>query len=253
VHRQYSQYDALSYVWGSSLLTNKIQCGPDPSVYLEVTANAFTALRQLRRPDTETLIWVDAICINQKDIQDRNKQVSIMDQIYLSARSTIVHISKPDDASETAMGNMDRYSAEGPIPPELIAALQKFLEQPWFSRVWVLQEVILPPKATVVCGRHAIPWQLLEAACNAVKLTLSLPPALVCRSYGTDLWSLLCSTRQCAATDVRDKVYGILSLIEETWPPSRRRYAKRSSHTITPDHDVKAGELFVKVARILFE
>jgi hypothetical protein len=97
--KDYQAYTALSYTWQNG-------DDPDPLVQivcnksqLEISSNLHSALRQLRQESSHVRIWVDFICINQKDIDERTCQVGIMKEIY--ARSTDVFIwlgeSGPDD------------------------------------------------------------------------------------------------------------------------------------------------------------
>lgn len=78
-------YEALSYCWGGGETSSIIQCnGRD----LTVTANLYRALRSLQRLEDSAcrLFWVDAVCINQGDISERNSQVLRMHQIYSTAK-----------------------------------------------------------------------------------------------------------------------------------------------------------------------
>jgi hypothetical protein len=88
-------YDALSYVWGT----------PDPStdecMYCngEATATGFElarALRRLRLPTSTRIVWVDAICINQKDKEEKSYQVPLMGSIYSLARRVVVWLGPGD-------------------------------------------------------------------------------------------------------------------------------------------------------------
>ena len=81
-------YSALSYCWGDDRSTHhSIEID---SHSLGVTSHLHSALRQLRKADVPTTLWIDAICINQQDIEERGRQVAIMrlSQLYLS---TILH------------------------------------------------------------------------------------------------------------------------------------------------------------------
>ncbi|KAE9374113.1 HET-domain-containing protein, partial [Stipitochalara longipes BDJ] len=80
-------YEALSYVWGSQA---------DPKIILldgvtwHVTPSLYYALLHLRFSDRFRVIWIDALAINQTDIQERNEQVKEMAAIYASAKSTLI-------------------------------------------------------------------------------------------------------------------------------------------------------------------
>ena len=56
----------------------------------EVTSNLLSALRSIRKRKAKTLIWIDQICINQEDFEERGHQVSIMKHIYSRARTVVV-------------------------------------------------------------------------------------------------------------------------------------------------------------------
>lgn len=77
-------HTALSYVWGNPALVRLIRCNSKP---FATTENLDLALRQIRRLDVAVLLWVDQICINQDDLQEKNQQVAIMVTIYQRART----------------------------------------------------------------------------------------------------------------------------------------------------------------------
>jgi hypothetical protein len=83
-------YSALSYVWGD--ITEKSRLFLDGHPYL-ITQSLFVALRHIRAKfaRTEALrLWVDAVCINQDDIMERNSQIPIMGDIYKRAERVIL-------------------------------------------------------------------------------------------------------------------------------------------------------------------
>lgn len=92
-------YDALSYTWGASTMV------PQPSVSIEdewripLTDNLHKALKRLRRRFQKRVLWVDAICIDQGNASERAHQVSIMGQIYKSARHVCVWLGDTPDGS----------------------------------------------------------------------------------------------------------------------------------------------------------
>jgi len=69
---QNHDYEALSYVWGETSGTHMMSCS---GMKIQITANLDAALRRLRFRDQPRLLWVDAICINQDDIIEKNHQV----------------------------------------------------------------------------------------------------------------------------------------------------------------------------------
>lgn len=81
-------YVAISYTWGSTALTHTILCD---GMNMSVTANCYAALLALRRTQIAEPVWIDAICIDQRNLYERNAQVSRMGSIFQSASSTIVY------------------------------------------------------------------------------------------------------------------------------------------------------------------
>jgi hypothetical protein len=59
-----------------------------------VTANCEAALRKLRNRDSERILWIDAICINQDKTLERNHQVTLMRDIYSKASRVVVWLGK---------------------------------------------------------------------------------------------------------------------------------------------------------------
>ena len=158
-----AEYEALSYFWGDPSARSPIKCNGSR---LDVTRNLKSALRDLRRPDTPRILWIDAICIDQDDINEREQQVGIMSDIYRSAKRTVVWLGETFVGNEPAFmmvrrmyslyeGNISDGSlfmtikrdetrvklgdpATNPTEDEL-TALYSLLKRPWFSRMWVSQ------------------------------------------------------------------------------------------------------------------
>ncbi|XP_014559834.1 hypothetical protein COCVIDRAFT_43910, partial [Bipolaris victoriae FI3] len=80
-----AEYIALSYVWGDPRKTEPIRLGADFYKSFQITTNLYTALRYLRDRDSERILWVDAICINQSDEEERFSQVRKMGFVYKMA------------------------------------------------------------------------------------------------------------------------------------------------------------------------
>jgi len=99
----YPEYHALSYTWGDPTPTELVLLD---GKYLGITANCASALRRLMRGKGGMLIWVDSICINQAEtpaaLEERSKQVALMDSIYRNAVQVDVHLGEGDAASDTA-------------------------------------------------------------------------------------------------------------------------------------------------------
>ena len=90
---------ALSYMWGPPLPTTLIHVNDTP---FEVRDNLFEALKQLRNEYFPRCLWVDAICINQKDNSERGHQVAIMSSVFRLATKVLVWLVEARDNSDMA-------------------------------------------------------------------------------------------------------------------------------------------------------
>ena len=89
-------FEALSYCWGDAAIRTPIICN---GRQLLVTLNLESALYYLRLHTEPRTLWVDAICINQGDTQERNGQVRIMRSIYQRAERTVIWLGEPTKTS----------------------------------------------------------------------------------------------------------------------------------------------------------
>ncbi|KAF2799293.1 HET-domain-containing protein, partial [Melanomma pulvis-pyrius CBS 109.77] len=80
-------YYALSYCWGDANDVVGLVCNGKT---VQATKNLYNALHHFRQKGQYGLIWCDALCINQRDISERNQQISIMDKIYRRASRVYV-------------------------------------------------------------------------------------------------------------------------------------------------------------------
>ncbi|KAH6639822.1 hypothetical protein C7974DRAFT_389260 [Boeremia exigua] len=85
-------YDALSYVWGDPNCTDFISLQGRTH---QVTTNLYDALARLRLPEKHRRIWIDALCINQKDVKEKEGQIGLMDKIYTNANEVCMWLGEP--------------------------------------------------------------------------------------------------------------------------------------------------------------
>jgi hypothetical protein len=180
-------YEGLSYTWGVVEFTSTIMCDGSP---LPVTQNLYDALKYLRQPDKERIMWIDAICINQKNDAERSRQVGIMKDIYKKAMHVVIWLGKEtaEDADAFALlnrfgklfkgkgmvdvGNVENYLYGLDLPVEKSpewTALVRLFQRPWFQRIWVLQEAVMARTMTVVCGSHLVGWVLIYQVALSVQ------------------------------------------------------------------------------------
>ncbi|KAG6359739.1 hypothetical protein INS49_010791 [Diaporthe citri] len=112
-------FNALSYVWGDSRLRGDIVLNGVP---ITVTRNLETALRHLRShpkhhvDTTATPLWVDAVCINQEDFDERNEQVRMMRDIYSLADRVVIWLGEGNADSDWAMERFSDHSFRDSLP-----------------------------------------------------------------------------------------------------------------------------------------
>lgn len=186
-------YTALSYVWGSEENPSYVVVQEQSAGgIISVTQNLDIALRHLRNRDQERVLWVDAICINQRDLAERSSQVPLMTRIYSVARQVVVWLGPEQDDGEYALSLLDSWGSKVKIDWTTMAMtstdvmgdeknwvdsrVQKFLDQreawalfhfmnrQWFERLWVQQEVLTSAPKTIKCGNAEFSSQSLTNA-----------------------------------------------------------------------------------------
>jgi hypothetical protein len=93
IGKDHVPFDALSYVWGKEYHPTTIQLCGEPH---RVTVNLYSALKSLRKIDNAYIIWIDALCINQTDLDERSYQVGLMQEIYCNAESVVAWLGESD-------------------------------------------------------------------------------------------------------------------------------------------------------------
>ena len=257
-------YECLSYRWGQEK-SGSIKLGENAS--LALNQNLLDALHHLRLSDTMRVLWADQICINQADDLEKTKQVGLMGEIYRKASKVVAWLGLPDEKTPSTfefLKGLSRYvitigRKEGAGSPntaedndKLLEAMikeyptslpqwtdvQTFLERDWFSRVWILQEVVLAKSILIQCGDNTFSWGTLDILGSLLikrpkndvtpirdfgEFMLQMVRARVTHHYGAteqkrsflSLTALLREMRARKATDPRDKVYGLLGIAAE--------------------------------------
>jgi hypothetical protein len=178
------EYDALSYWWGPPneearkeiMITSYDGQARDrnssPSLFklqrgsFYIRPNLEAALRQIRSKKRDVDIWVDAICINQDNKKEKMAQVSRMHEIYSEAKNVCVWLGAGvPDTKETFdflketlnLQRLDKLIASGENPEKWWLVV-RLMENRWFSRRWVIQELALARDATVRWGKAKMSW-----------------------------------------------------------------------------------------------
>jgi len=241
--RNAPEYAALSYTWGMQDGSVNIKLNDQ---WFPVTPNLLDALQQLcldqgKNGKSKRKLWIDAICINQSDNSEKSQQVMQMKDIFANASNVLIWIGKPDDLSGIAFDTLKRFATDDGTQDgsatyqnilkaveERRAAIQLFIERPYFSRMWVVQEVVVAKNATVLCGSFSIAFNMLYVAVQ--RMTSSgfysfstntsnvvhlgnwrgdfLKLAALEREETLDL-RLFLDSRSRGATNPRDKIYSL--------------------------------------------
>ncbi|KFA55353.1 hypothetical protein S40293_05733 [Stachybotrys chartarum IBT 40293] len=255
-------YEALSYTWGSGLASQNILIN---GTSVSVGANLESFLR-IRRHTTETVrLWIDAICINQNDGNEKSSQIPFMSSIYKYAHEVTIWLGPAADNSDLAMQEMRELGSGSPydkIPimeRQVLDAFNQLLNRPWWSRVWIIQEVVFGgigagmEKLRVTCGHQEISWSVLVIAATRMMsykifkrqyfpgishileleslredaFLLSKRMTRASQSTGTDAklaicWSLelVSRYRRFKATEAKDKVYALALMFKSRIPVS---------------------------------
>ncbi|PSN66868.1 hypothetical protein BS50DRAFT_600482 [Corynespora cassiicola Philippines] len=169
---------------------------------IKVTSNLRDALRMLANSvstqsffSTPKYYWIDALCLNQSDILERNSQVAKMADIFQKAKSVIVWLGKEDEFTLDALTTIQRVAA---IPEEEWSSVPytsfydpsiakqchfprltfhnwlgfiALINRPWFKRAWVVQEIALAKSARVFCGTKSFDWEMLSKTLWFIKRT----------------------------------------------------------------------------------
>jgi hypothetical protein len=185
------QYDALSYVWGHP--QDRLifcHCGDGTSTdttTVKVTQNCETALFSLRDKRHTITLWIDAICIDQSSIIEKNVQVPLMRDVYMNARKVLIWFGDESKEVTASFRKTQKYnrllklhkgfwttgpfsrqksfrhlvlSMIGIIPPGEDAA--RLILHPWMHRVWTTQELILSRHPVVVHGKAQLDWAFFK-------------------------------------------------------------------------------------------
>ncbi|KAL8685428.1 MAG: hypothetical protein Q9218_007766 [Villophora microphyllina] len=157
-----SRYEALSYSWGGHLMLRRVITLNKRS-YL-VADTVFNALKELRLAEKERLLWIDAICINQGNREEKGRQVALMDSIYRNAQKVIVWLGKGSEQIDSAFRIVQKVKTP---PPKEFNSIRDSLVSitcaRWWSRVWIVQEVALAPRVVVRSGSNEMSWETLTA------------------------------------------------------------------------------------------
>lgn len=248
-------YGALSYCWGKDPADNKILC--NGSVF-HATPSLEHSLKRLRAGfragEREDWIWADAICINQQDVEEKEAQVWMMHRIY-SAASTVYAdlgslagysipvgdglVVRFEDSS-SGLGAQDIFSqTDNPAHPLHFRTVLNALSRPWFTRTWIIQEIVLARRVKYIFHGNVFTQHELDAMLSKEAIRahpermqeLMAAGTVISRANmnyhkmqsikkayhdGTKLsLEFVQLTRDFEATEPKDKIYGLIALFND--------------------------------------
>ncbi|KAF8855643.1 HET-domain-containing protein, partial [Acephala macrosclerotiorum] len=207
-------YTALSYIWGDPTKQGRILIDGTSVV---ITESLDAALRDLRDEKRVLRIWADALCINQQDLEERGTQVKLMGHIYSTAHHTVIHLGSAEANEKlltTIPSNTSGTLTNFVSSDDLIKTAENtLLKLPWFSRVWIFQELLLSSDPWVQCGAIRARWNqlcrvLLQKTQGRSKQLQVLADMNSARTvHKQRLFRHLIVRRGLGATDPRDMIF----------------------------------------------
>ncbi|KAE8340542.1 heterokaryon incompatibility protein-domain-containing protein [Aspergillus arachidicola] len=202
-------YEAPSYVWGNQ---------NDPQTILvdggdfQIGQNLYTALLYIRDDQLVRHLWVDAICINHNDEDEKARQFPLMRDIYGHAHRVLVWLGNGADNSDQAFETIrlaGEWALAGNTPPQELtpqsgfhkAACLELLKRDWFRRIW---EVGVARDISIMCGTAEI-HGLMSGA-------IARPRYIPSTRGELSMAELIDMYHTRAATQLHDKVYALLGL-----------------------------------------
>lgn len=139
-------YNALSYMWGSPDAFRVISVDGRS---VQVRENLWSALIHLRSKEDVVVLWVDAVCINQADTEERSSQVAQMGRIYQRATQVMIWVGPESPNDANALHYISRIYDDGHIPAYFHYEFRSEDHQRnWFQRYFNMWEEI-----SVFCAR----------------------------------------------------------------------------------------------------
>ena len=277
-------YKALSYTWGIAEMPKTIALD---GMQVQIRKNLWQALYHLRSEEHELTLWIDALCINQNDLQERGSQVSRMSAIYGIAKEVIVWLGPADEDSKLGIDFIQQnfHPSSGPRVKDIpmdeflveaseleLSAIAKIMAREYWHRVWIIQEIFRARSVTVHCGHDTMRWSSLSKffrylsrqpeQAEVIKrpgdrrkyerlLEACTSPAKSLTEHRTSqkhcLEDLFKAYKTCRSSDPRDKVYALVGLAQRKF-----KMDFKPIHWIVVDYSKSVLHIFRSLV-LLFE
>lgn len=178
-------YEAVSYAWGRATDEEAIYVETSSGrAMLPLRRNLANALRCLRRLTQPRRLWVDALCMNLNDWDERSSQVTLMADIFSQASNVCVWLGEEGDGSQLALDFLSKRVNDLNAFQDITSkahykeqwrSLAALMTREWFSRLWVVQEIAPAKAATIHCGNSWTDWADFE---TGVALLVNYAPQI---------------------------------------------------------------------------
>ncbi|KAE8454208.1 hypothetical protein EG329_005133 [Mollisiaceae sp. DMI_Dod_QoI] len=180
-------YHAVSYTWGAPKPTALIQVS---GKQLPVRKNLFLFLKAMAEANSDGLqrLWIDALCIDQSNIEEKNQQVPQMGRIYSGAQSVLIWLGPASSKTDFAFDAFERVRKQFediqdsdfllkptafinamPTGEEWEHSILDLLNREYWTRVWIVQELFLTARGRVICGSRIMHLEDLETYCSNMR------------------------------------------------------------------------------------
>lgn len=202
------EYQALSYVWGIGDPNNEISILSYKSGSLFVRnsiqnfsfgrfcirSNLYTALQHLRKPSKDVILWVDAICIDQRNADEKSSQVAKKPEIFQRASNVIIWLGPETATSPLAFDFvpkvLDLEHFDDLITQDSTSrnwlALAELMRNPLFGRLWFIPELSFAREATLQCGAYIVRWAHFADVVALFEANLDMIQKMLVRSQSID-------------------------------------------------------------------
>ena len=278
------RFTAVSYVWGPSEPMHIILVNNVP-FYIRQNLYDFLLILRQRCPEYGKRVWIDAICIDQYSIAERNHQVQQIGEIYRRAKSVFAWLGRDDQGDDALFKQMNQdplaitlsslnqvrtidapgerllhpAERESQLTPRVLVSLGRLLENDYWTRTWILQEVTLARQGFFVRGTLAMNFRTMKIWLQIVhekhrSLFLNAPhfgEAMADNAFQFCSFSyrdrqsfdlLFLKYAPLCCTIPHDKVYGLLGLLH---PPS-------TASIFTVDYSKTDGEVLLEMLPQVF-
>lgn len=165
-------FEAISYVWGQGEFDRFVIVD---GKRLDVMGSAYAVLQRRRSRREERVLWIDQLCIDQKNVKERESQVRLMSKLYNLANRVVAWLGHSDSAYQLQSffaelqykqkglglwGEQLKNATGGGEGPQW-KALCEFFQNDWFTRIWIVQEATFSRELHLLYGDVCLDWDLV--------------------------------------------------------------------------------------------